>query len=98
MYKRQVLGITIARPVLALMDTPEDVLEYAVLYLRIYSLGMPFIMVYNFGAAILRSIGDTKRPLYCLVLSGLINAGLNLFLVIVFHLDVACLLYTSRCV
>ncbi len=84
-----VLGITIARPVLVLMDTPEDVLEYAVLYLRIYSLGMPFIMVYNFGAAILRSIGDTKRPLYCLVLSGLINAGLNLFLVIVFHLDVA---------
>ena len=50
---------------------------------------MPFIMIYNFGAAILRSIGDTKRPLYCLILSGLIDAGLNLFLVIVFNLDVA---------
>ena len=84
-----VLGVVIARPVLILMDTPEDVLEYAVLYLRIFSLGMPFIMIYNFGAAILRSVGDTKRPLYCLILSGLINAGLNLFLVIVFHLDVA---------
>lgn len=84
-----VLGIVIARPVLILMDTPEDVLEYAIVYLRIFSLGMPFIMIYNFGAAILRSVGDTKRPLYCLVISGLINVVLNLFLVIVVHLDVA---------
>lgn len=84
-----VLGILIARPVLIWMHTPSDVLKYAVVYLKIYFLGMPFIMVYNFGAAILRSIGDTRRPLYCLVLSGVINAGLNLFLVLVFRLGAA---------
>lgn len=84
-----VLGLLIAEPVLGLMDTPEDIMEQAVLYLRIYFLGMPFIMVYNFGAAILRSIGDTRRPLYCLFLSGLLNAGLNMLLVIAFHMDVA---------
>ena len=84
-----VLGLAVAEPVLSMMNTPESVKHYAVEYLRIYSLGMPFVMVYNFGAAILRSIGDTKRPLICLVLSGVLNALLNLFLVIVFHLDVA---------
>ena len=83
------LGLVISRPVLTAMNTPDNVLPYALQYLRIYALGMPFIMVYNFGSAILRSIGDTKRPLFCLVLSGIINACLNLFLVIVFHLDVA---------
>lgn len=84
-----VTGMVIARPILTFMDTPEDVMEHAVLYLRIYFLGMPFIMLYNFGAAILRSVGDTKRPLLCLIISGFINAGLNLFLVIVFKLGVA---------
>lgn len=84
-----VLGLLIAEPVLGLMDTPTDVMDQAVLYLRIYFLGMPFIMVYNFGAAILRSVGDTRRPLYCLLVSGVLNAGLNMLLVIVFHLDVA---------
>lgn len=83
------LALLISRPMLSAMNTPEAVLPYALQYLRIYALGMPFIMAYNFGAAILRSIGDTKRPLLCLVLSGVINAALNLFLVIVFHLDVA---------
>ena len=83
-----VLGVVIARPVLILMDTPEDVLEYAVLYLRIFSLGMPFIMIYNFGAAILRSVGDTKRPLLFLIISGLINAALNMLLVIYCHMAV----------
>ena len=83
------LGLAVSRPLLTAMNTPEAVLPYALQYLRIYVLGMPFIMVYNFGAAILRSIGDTKRPLFCLVLSGILNAALNLFLVIVFHLDVA---------
>ena len=83
------LGLLISKPILTLMNTPENVLPYALQYLRIYALGMPFIMLYNFGAAILRSIGDTKRPLLCLVLGGVLNAGLNLFLVIVFHLDVA---------
>lgn len=84
-----ILGLLIAEPVLGLMDTPEDVMGQAVIYLRIYFLGMPFIMIYNFGAAILRSIGDTKRPLYCLLTSGILNVGLNLLLVIVFHMDVA---------
>ena len=84
-----VFGLLISRPVLVAMNTPESVLPYALLYLRIYALGMPFIMIYNFGSAILRCIGDTKRPLIALVFSGIFNAGLNLFLVIVFHLDVA---------
>lgn len=83
------LGLFIARPLLELMTTPEDVLPYAVQYLHIYFLGMPFIMVYNFGSAILRCIGDTRRPLYCLIISGVLNAALNLFLVIAFHMDVA---------
>lgn len=84
-----ILGMFIARPILTLMNTPADVMEYAILYLRIYFTGMPFIMFYNFGSAILRSIGDTKRPLYCLIVSGVINAGLNLFLVIAFDMGVA---------
>ena len=83
------IGLAISKPLLELMNTPEDVLPYAVQYLRIYSLGLPVIMIYNFGSAILRCIGDTKRPLYCLLLSGIINALLNVFLVVVFHLDVA---------
>lgn len=83
------LGLAISKPLLELMNTPENVLPYAVQYLRIYSLGMPFVMLYNFGAAILRCIGDTKRPLLCLIVSGVLNAVLNMFFVIVFHLDVA---------
>ena len=83
------LGIAVARPLLLLMESPHDVIDLAVVYLRIYFLGMPFIMLYNFGAAVLRSTGDTKRPMYCLVLSGMINVCLNLLLVIVFRLGVA---------
>ncbi len=83
------LGLAVARPLLQLMSTPENVLDLAVVYLKIYCVGMPFIMVYNFGAAILRSIGDTRKPLYCLILSGVINAGLNLIFVIVFHMGVS---------
>lgn len=83
------LGGFAARPILLLMDSPEDVIDLAVVYLRIYFLGMPFIMFYNFGAAILRSKGDTKRPMYCLIVSGVINIVLNLLLVIVFQLSVA---------
>ncbi len=82
-------GQLVAKPVLMWMNTPLDIIEDATLYLRIYFLGMPFILLYNFGAAILRSIGDTKRPFYCLMVAGIINAGLNLFLVIVFHMGVA---------
>lgn len=84
-----VVGIVIARPILELMNSPEDVIDLATLYLRIYFLGMPFTMIYNFGSAILRSVGDTKRPLICLLISGVLNVLLNLLLVIVFHLSVA---------
>lgn len=84
-----IVGLLLSRSLLLLIDTPEDVLERAVLYLRIYCLGMPFIIPYNFGAAVLRSIGDTKRPLYCLTASGVLNICLNLLLVIVFRLGVA---------
>lgn len=82
-------GQFIAKPVLLLMGTPEDVIDLAVQYLRIYLLGMPFIMLYDFGSSILRSTGDSKRPLYALIVAGIINTVLNLILVIVFHLGVA---------
>lgn len=84
-----ILGQFIARPVLLLMGTPEDVIDLAVLYLRIYLLGMPFIMLYDFGSSILRSTGDSKRPLYSLIVAGVINTILNLVLVIGFQLSVA---------
>lgn len=82
-------GQVIARPVLVLIDTPEDVLDMAVLYMRIYFAGMPIIMMYNFVSAILRSIGDTRRPLYALIVSGVINVILNMIFVIVFKMGVA---------
>lgn len=82
-------GQVIARPVLLLMGTPEDVIDLAVLYLRIYLLGMPCIMLYDFGASILRSTGDSKRPLYALIAAGIINTILNLVLVIGFGLGVS---------
>ena len=84
-----VVGVSLAAPLLELMGTPEEVLPQACLYMRIYFLGMPASMLYNFGAAVLRAVGDTQRPLYFLTLSGIVNVILNLFLVIVFHLDVA---------
>ncbi len=84
-----VIGIIIAKPILLMINTPSEVINLAVLYLRIYFLGMPFVMVYNFGAAILRSTGETRKPLYCLIISGIINILLNLLLVIVFNLSVA---------
>ena len=83
------IGFTLARPLLLMMDTPETVIDYSVLYMRIIFLGMPAQMLYNYGAAILRAKGDTKRPLYILALTGLVNVALNLILVIGFHLDVA---------
>lgn len=84
-----VTGVVFARGALEIMGTPEDVIGKSTLYMRIYFCGMPFFMMYNYGAAILRAVGDTKRPLIFLIVSGVINAVLNLFLVIVFHLDVA---------
>ena len=83
-----VLGNVVAEPLLKLMNTPTEVLPLAAVYLKIYFGGMPFFMVYNFGSAVLRSVGDTKKPLYCLILSGVINVGLNLLLVVVFQLSV----------
>ena len=81
-----IAGQFIAKPVLLLMGTPDDVIDLAVLYLRIYLLGMPFIMLYDFGSSILRSTGDSKRPLYSLIVAGIVNTVLNLILVIVFKL------------
>ena len=82
------LGILGAGPALRLMDTPENILQDSLLYLRVYFLGMPFFMMYNYGAAVLRAVGDTKRPLLYLVAAGILNAGLNMILVIVFHMGV----------
>ena len=83
------VGVFLCRPLLVLMGSPTDVLDKATLYMRIYFLGMPGFMVFNFGAAILRSAGDTKRPLIILSISGLANVVLNLFFVILFEMDVA---------
>jgi len=84
-----VIGVLLAKPALQLMQTPADVIDQSALYMRIYFLGMPFFMLYNYGAAVLRAVGDTKRPLMYLILSGIVNTLLNLFLVIVFRLAVA---------
>ena len=69
------VGLIFAKPVLELMDTPDDVINLSTLYMRIYFMGMPFFMLYNNGAAILRAVGDTKRPLIFLVISGVVNAS-----------------------
>ena len=83
------IGVFLAEPLLNLMGTPTDVIDQAVLYVRIYFAGMPVMMLYNFGAAILRAVGDTKRPLYYLSLAGVVNVVINLILVLVFHMGVA---------
>ena len=83
------IGLIFARGALELMATPDDVINLSTLYMRIYFLGMPFFMLYNYGAAILRAVGDTKRPLIFLIISGCINAVLNLTMVIVFKMGVA---------
>lgn len=83
------LGIGLARPILETIDTPSDVIDLSTLYLQLYFAGIPFIMIFNFGSAILRGMGDTKRPLYCLMASGAVNAILNVVLVVVFDLGVA---------
>ncbi|MEG0805473.1 MAG: MATE family efflux transporter [Lachnospiraceae bacterium] len=82
------IGWTFARPILVLMGSPEEVLPLSELYLKAFFLGMPASMLYNFGSAILRAVGDTRRPLYFLMAAGIINVGLNLVFVIVFHLSV----------
>ncbi len=84
-----VFGFFFSRKMLGLMLTPDDVIDLSTLYVKIYFLGLPGQMVYNFGAAIVRSSGDTRRPLIILSLSGIVNVLLNLVFVIFFHLDVA---------
>ena len=83
------IGVFLAAPLLELMGTPDNVLGQAALYMRIYFIGMPALLVYNFGAAILRAVGDTRRPLYYLLFSGIINVILNLIFVIIFKMGVA---------
>ena len=84
-----VLGIVLAKPLLLLMDTPENLINHSVLYMRIYFLGMPVMLIFNFGSAILRAVGDTRRPLFYLMIAGVINVALNLWFVIGFHMGVA---------
>ena len=83
------VGLALTRPLLELMGTPDDVIDKAVLYMQIYFIGMPANMLYNFGSAILRAVGDTKRPLYYLSAAGVVKVILNLISVIIFHMDVA---------
>lgn len=89
------IGLIFSRQFLIWMGSPEDVLPLSTEYLMIYFIGTPANMAYNFGASILRSIGDTKRPLYFLTISGLVNVVLNLVLVIVFHMGVAGVAYAT---
>ena len=84
-----IIGFVFATPILRLMGNPEDVLPKASLYVKIYFAGLPAIALYNFSSAILRAIGDTKRPLYFLTVSGIVNVVLNLIFVIKFKMDVA---------
>ena len=83
------VGFFAARGLLELMSCPEDVIDLSELYLKIYFIGMPMTMLYNFSSALLRSVGDTRRPLFCLAAAGIINVVLNLVFVIGFHLSVA---------
>lgn len=84
-----VVGVIFAPVFLRMMSQPESVIQLASLYLRIYFLGMPAMMLYNFASSLLRSKGDTKRPLFFLTAAGVLNVGLNLIFVIVFRMDVA---------
>lgn len=83
-----IVGFVLSKPILILMDTPLDVLPMSVSYIRVYFLGMPALLLYNFGSAILRAIGDTRRPLIYLSISGIINVLLNLFFVLQLHMGV----------
>lgn len=83
-----VLGLLLAPTLLGALDTPAEVISKATEYLRFFALGFPGMMIFNFGSAILRSVGDTRRPFYCLVAGGLVNVGLNLFFVLVMSMGV----------
>ena len=83
------LGILASRKLLEMMGSPADVIDLSVLYLRVYFIGMPATMVYNFASAVLKAKGDTRRPLFALMIAGMLNASLNVLFVVVFKLDVA---------
>ncbi|MCQ2352803.1 MAG: MATE family efflux transporter [Victivallaceae bacterium] len=84
-----IAGLFAAKPILQWMKTPEEILPLSCIYIRICFCAIPFIMLYNFGCAILRAVGDTRRPLYFLIAAGIVNVGLNLIFVLIFKLDVA---------
>ena len=84
-----VIGIAMAKILLKAMGTPDEIIGMAVLYMRIYFIGIPATMIYNMGAAVLRAVGDTKRPMYFLIAAGMLNAVLNLFFIAVCNLGVA---------
>ena len=84
-----IIGIIVTKPMLRIMATPEEILDKAALYMWIYCAGMPFLVFYNFGSAILRAVGDTKRPMIFILIAGVVNVLLNLFFVLVFKWDVA---------
>lgn len=84
-----ILGLLVARPILEVMAAPPNIIDMAELYLRIYFLGMPFIMIYNFGSAVLRADGDSRRPLYCLIVSSLSNLFMDLLFTVVFPWGIA---------
>jgi putative MATE family efflux protein len=83
-----IIGFVFCKPLLNIMGTPQDILNMSVLYMKIYFLGMPAMMVYNFSAAILRAVGDSRHPMYYLIITGIVNVLFNLFFVIVLHKDV----------
>lgn len=83
-----IIGLFLSKPLLHLMGSPDDVLPLSAKYLKVYFIGMPAMLIYNFGAAILRAIGDTKRPMIFLTIAGVLNVLLNLMFVIVFKLNV----------
>ena len=83
------IGVIFSKPLLTVMGTPEDILDKAIVYLRIYMLGSVFRMVYQFGAAILRARGDTRRPMICLTATGVLNVFLNLFFVLAMSMEVS---------
>ena len=83
-----IIGILLCKPLLEMMGTPDDIIHLSILYMRIYFLGLPAAMVYNFGAAILRAIGDSRRPMYYLVIAGIVNVILNLIFIIQFNMSV----------
>ena len=83
------LGILVSHTVLKWMDVPDNIIDKATLYMQIWCIGVPFMILFSFGSAIMRSIGDTKRPFFYMVVAGIVNVLLNLIAVIVFKMDVA---------